>query len=178
MSAIASRYSRALADVVLDRKLDTNATAQGLDAIADTFKGSAELRTLFENPAVPGDQKLRLLDALTARMGTAKEVRNFVAILIEKRRANLLSEIAEQFKVEINDRLGFADAEVTSARELSAEERSAIEQKVSQASGKKIRARYRQDASLLGGVRVKVGSTIYDGSVRGELERMKAALAQ
>jgi F-type H+-transporting ATPase subunit delta len=178
MSAIASRYSRALADVVVERKLDATATAQDLDALADTFKNSAELRTLFENPAVPGEQKLKLLDALTSRMATAKEVRNFVAILIEKRRAGLLSEIAEQFKIEINDRLGFADAEIVSARALDADERAVIEQKVSAETGKKVRARYRQDAFLLGGVRVKVGSTIYDGSVRGELDRMKMALAQ
>jgi F-type H+-transporting ATPase subunit delta len=90
----------------------------------------------------------------------------------------LLPEIAEQFKLEINERLGFADAEVTSARELGADERSALEQQISVTTGKKVRARYRRDESLLGGVRVKVGSTVYDGSVRGELERMRTALAQ
>jgi F-type H+-transporting ATPase subunit delta len=127
---------------------------------------------------VPADQKLRLLDAIVGRLATTKEVRNFLAVLIDKGRMALLPEMAEQFKVEINERLGFADAEVTSARELGADERAALEQQISAVTGKKVHARYRRDESLLGGVRVKVGSTVYDGSVRGELERMRTALAQ
>lgn len=178
MAAISSRYARALADVVVERKLDAATVTQGLDSVADLFKGSAELRTLFENPAVPAHQKLQLLDALAARLGLGKEVRNFIAILLDKNRATFLPEIAEFFKIEINERLGFADAEVTSARELGDDERAALEQKISEVTGKQIRARYRQDRALLGGVRVKVGSTVYDGSVQGELERMRTALAQ
>jgi F-type H+-transporting ATPase subunit delta len=177
MAAIANRYARALTDVVVARKLDVNTVTAGLDSIADMFKGSAELRTLFENPAVPADQKLKLLDSLVSRLGSPREVRNFVAILIDKRRMSLLEDIAEQFKIELNERLGFADAEVTSARELGADERAALEQQISSTTGKKVRARYRRDESLLGGVRVKVGSTVYDGSVRGQLERMKVALS-
>lgn len=178
MSAVASRYARALADVVMERKLDTNQAIQNLDSVAELFKSSAELRTLFENPAVAADQKLKLVDSLASRLGIGKEIRNFIAVLLDKNRSSLLPEIAEQFKTEINERLGFAEAEVTSVRELQSDERAALEQKISAVTGKQIRARYRQDASLLGGVRVKVGSTIYDGSVRGELERMKAALTQ
>jgi len=178
MAAIANRYARALADVVIDRKLDVNAAIQALDSIADLFKSSHELHVLFENPAVPAEQKLRLLDALVSRVGSTKEIRNFLAVLIDKGRMARLSEMAEQFKVEINERLGFADAEVTSARELGADERSALEQQISAVTGKKVHARYRRDESLLGGVRVKVGSTVYDGSVRSELERMRIALAQ
>jgi len=178
MAAISSRYARALADVVVERKLDAATVTQNLDSIAELFKSSAELRTLFENPAVPAEQKLQLLDALAGRLGIGKEVRNFIAVLLDKNRAMFLSEIADTFKIEINERLGFADAEVISARELGNDERTALEQKISAVTGKQIRARYRQDASLLGGVRVKVGSTVYDGSVRGELERMRTALAQ
>lgn len=178
MAAIANRYVRALADVVIDRKLDVAGATQALDSISETFSSSHELRTLFENPAVPADQKLRLLDSLASRLGVTKEVRNFLAVLIDKRRMVFLPEIADQFKLEINERLGFADAEVTSARELAVDERSALEQQIGAVTGKKVRARYRRDASLLGGVRVKVGSTVYDGSVRSELERMRTALAQ
>jgi F-type H+-transporting ATPase subunit delta len=178
MAAIANRYARALADVVIEHKLDVNGATQALDSVAELFKSTHELHVLFENPAVPADQKLRLLDAIVGRLATTKEVRNFLAVLIDKGRMALLPEMAEQFKVEINERLGFADAEVTSARELGADERAALEQQISAVAGKKVHARYRRDESLLGGVRVKVGSTVYDGSVRGELERMRTALAQ
>jgi F-type H+-transporting ATPase subunit delta len=178
MSAIASRYARALADVVTERKLTADSVIAGLDSITDVFKGSAELRTLFENPAVPPDQKLRLIDALSSRLSVPREVRNFLAVLIDKRRIGLLPEISQQFKVEINERLGFADAEVISARELGSDERTQIERQLSNVTGKKVRARYSKDATLLGGVLVKVGSTVYDGSVRGQLERMRTAIAQ
>jgi F-type H+-transporting ATPase subunit delta len=178
MSAIASRYARALADVVTERKLNSETVTTGLDAIAQVFHESHELDALFENPAVPADQKLKLIDALVSRIGLTREVRNFLAVLIDKDRMGLLPEIAQQFKVEINERLGFADAEVISARELGNDERAQIEQQLSKVTGKKVRARYSKDAALLGGVLVKVGSTIYDGSVRGQLERMRTAIAQ
>jgi F-type H+-transporting ATPase subunit delta len=178
MSAIASRYARALADVVTERKLNSDTITSGLDAIAQVFRESHELHVLFENPAVPPDQKLKLIDALSSRLNIPREVRNFLAILIDKRRIALLPEIAQQFKVEINERLGFADAEVVSARELGSDERARIEHQLSTVTGKKVRARYSKDATLIGGVLVKVGSTVYDGSVRGQLERMRTAIAQ
>lgn len=178
MAAIGNRYARAFVDVVFARKLDANAIAESLDTLAQLFAGSAELRTLFDNPAVPAEQKLKLVDSLAQRVNVSREVRNFIAILIDKRRIGLLSEIAQQFKTEMNERLGFAEADVVSARELASDERAQLEQQISAASGKKVRARYRKDATLLGGVLVKVGSTVYDGSVRGRLERMKTALAQ
>jgi F-type H+-transporting ATPase subunit delta len=178
MSAIASRYARALADVVTERKLDAETVTTGLDAIAQVFHDSHELHVLFENPAVPSEQKLKLVDALVSRIGLTREVRNFLAVLIDKGRMALLPDIAQQFKVEINERLGFAEAEVISARELGSDERAHIEQQLSSVTGKKVRARYSKDATLLGGVFVKVGSTVYDGSVRGQLERMRTAIAQ
>ena len=178
MSAIASRYARALADVVSDRKLDASAVTAGLDATAQVFGESQELRTLFDNPAVPAEQKLKLVDALASRLNISHEVRNFLAILIDKRRIGAIDDIAQQFKTEINERLGFAEAEVISARELGSDERAQLEQQISAATGKKVRASYSNDKSLLGGVMVTVGSTVYDGSVRGQLERMKSALAQ
>lgn len=178
MSAIASRYARALADVVSDRKLNAEAVTSGLDATAQVFGESQELRVLFDNPAVPAEQKLKLVDALASRLNIPHEVRNFLAILIDKRRIGAISDIAQQFKTEINERLGFAEAEVVSARELGSDERAQLEQQISAATGKKVRASYSKDVSLLGGVMVTVGSTVYDGSVRGQLQRMKSALSQ
>ena len=72
--------------------------------------------------------------------------------------------------------MGFAEADIVSARELSAAEHSSLESQVELLTRKKVRARYSQDSSLLGGAVVKIGSTIYDGSVKGQLERIKAAL--
>jgi F-type H+-transporting ATPase subunit delta len=176
MGAIAKRYARAFVDVVFDLKLDPPRTTSEVDEFSELVKSSAELRNVFDNPAVPHREKLSLLDALVAQAGASRAVRNFLAILMDKRRFNLLPEIAEQVKAEINDRLGFADAEIITSRELGADERVALEAQVSKATGKTVRARYSLDKGVLGGAVVKIGSTVYDGSVKGQLERIKQSM--
>lgn len=175
--AVASRYARAFAEVVMDRRIDPNTAIQELDAMAELMKSSLELRNVLQNPAVPHPQKLKLLDALIARTGGSKILRNFIAVLIDHHRAGQLDEVAEQFKNELNQRLGIADAQVSSARELAPEEKQQLEKQMAAITGKVVRATYTRDAGLLGGVVVRIGSTIYDGSVRGRLQRMKQQIA-
>src|SRR3954471_24713657 len=178
MAAVASRYARALTDVVCSAHLDPAKTVQDLRDMSATLVTSKDLRFAWESPAVPQPKKLQLLDAIAAKAGMVKQVRNFVAILIDQRRLNLLDEMIESLQSQINERLGFADAEVTSARVLADDEKRALESQVAKATGKTVRASYSQDKALLGGAVVKVGSTIYDGSVRGRLERMKQQIAE
>ena len=117
------------------------------------------------------------LDAIVAREGLSKPVRNFVAVLIDHRRTAFLPDIARQVEVELNERLGFAEAQVTSVRDLTEGEKRTLEGQVEKLTGKRVRARYAQDASLLGGAVVKVGSTIYDGSVKGQLAKIRETLS-
>jgi F-type H+-transporting ATPase subunit delta len=177
MAAVASRYARALTDVVFSAHLDPAKTIQDLKDIASTLQTSKDLRFAWESPAIPQPKKLQLLDAIAAQAGMVKQVRNFIAILIDQRRLNVLPEMITLLQSQINERLGFADAEVTSSRPLADDERKTLESQVAKATGKTIRASYGQDKALLGGAVVKVGSTIYDGSVRGRLERIKAQIA-
>lgn len=178
MSAIASRYARAFADVIFGSKLDAAQAQQQIQGLGELIAGNTELRTVLQNPAVAPPQKIKVLDALAARMGVLRQVRNFAAILTDKRRIALLPEIAALLQTEINERLGFADAEVTTARELSGEERIALEGRFAGVMGKQIRATYQRDPQVLGGVIVKVGSTVYDGSVRGRLQRLRNIIAE
>lgn len=177
MAAVSSRYARALTDVIFSAHLDADKTVKDLKDMDATLSTSKDLRFAWESPAVPQEKKLKLLDAIAAQSGMVKQVRNFIAILIDKRRLNMLPEMIEQVQAQVNERLGFADAEVTSARPLGDDERRALESQVSRATGKTVRASYTQDKTLLGGAVVKVGSTIYDGSVRGRLQRMKQQIA-
>lgn len=177
MAEVHSRYARALVDAVADMKLDGRQVVQQLSALVDLVNGSADLRHVWENPAIPADQKRKLLDAIAAREGTLKPVRNFVAILIDNRRIAALPEIAKQVELEMDRRLGLAEARVTSARELSADERHELETQMERLTGKKVRAHYATDGKLLGGAVVRLGSTIYDGSVRGQLRKMKERLS-
>ena len=177
MASVASVYARAFAEVVFDLQLDAARAAGGLRRIAALFEESADLRRVWENPAVPAEQKRKLLDAIVQREGIDKEVRNLVAVLIDHRRLPFLPRIVEQFEKELDARMGFAEAQISSARELGDTEKRTLEAQIEKVTGKKVRARYGLDASLLGGAVVRVGSTIYDGSVKGQLERMKEALS-
>ena len=177
MASVVSTYARAFADVVLDAHLDASRAIGGLRRIAALLAESTELRRVWENPAVPAEQKRRLLDAIVGREGIEQHVRNLVAVLIDHRRIAFLVRIAEQLEKELDARLGFAEAHITSARELGDAEKRALEVQVQKVTGKKVRARFGLDASLLGGAVIRVGSTIYDGSVKGQLERMKEAIS-
>jgi F-type H+-transporting ATPase subunit delta len=132
----------------------------------------------MENPSIPGDRKCAVLDAITMRLGTTRQVRNFVAVLTDHRRLPLFGEILKQLEQELDERQGFAEAQVSSARQLSDPEKQVLEAEITKMTGKKVRARYAQDASLLGGAVVQVGSTIYDGSVKGQLERIREQLIE
>jgi F-type H+-transporting ATPase subunit delta len=174
--AVAGRYARAFADVVAERKLDPDKAIQELSEVAALVQGSVELRNVFENPSVAHKQKISLLDAIIKKTGGSKLLRNLVAVLIDQRRIGQIGEIAEQFRKELDERMGIAQAQVKSARELSAKERKELERRLADVTGKTIRATYAEEAGLLGGAVVRVGSVIYDGSVRGQLQRIKEKL--
>ena len=156
--------------------LDAARALQELHGIEDLIKESDQLRRVLENPSIPGDRKRAVIDAITGRMGTTRQVRNFIAVLTDHRRLPLFSEILKQLRQELNDRQGFAEAQVSTARQLSDAEKSMLEAEITKLTGKKIRAKYEQDATLLGGAVVQVGSTIYDGSVKGQLEKIREQL--
>lgn len=177
MASVASTYARAFADVVIDAHLDAHRAVGGLRQIGGLLAESVELRRVWENPAVPADQKRNLLDAIVQREGIEKHVRNLVAVLIDHRRIHFLPRITEQLGKELDARLGFAEAQVTSARELGDAEKRTLEAQIAKVTGKKVRAHFGLDASLLGGAVVRIGSTIYDGSVKGQLERIKEAIS-
>ena len=177
MASVASTYARAFADVVLDEHLDAQRAVGGLRRISGLVAESTELRRVWENPAVPAEQKRRLLDAIVHREGIEKPVRNLVAVLIDHRRIRFLERITGQLEKELDARMGLAEAQIISARELADAEKRALEGQIEKVTGKRIRARFALDASLLGGATVRVGSTIYDGSVEGQLERIREAIS-
>jgi F-type H+-transporting ATPase subunit delta len=177
MPSVAGTYARAFADVVLDAHLNEDRCIAELRAIADLLSQSSDLRRVWENPAIPAEQKRRVLDVIVERDGISKQVRNLVAVIIDHRRVHFLERIIEQLERELDARLGFAEAQITSARELADAEKREFVTQVQKLTGKKVRAQYGQDASLLGGAIVRIGSTIYDGSVKGQLEKMKEAIS-
>jgi F-type H+-transporting ATPase subunit delta len=177
MASVTNTYARAFADAVFDGHHDPGKTLQEAQAVAELVAGSKELRAVWEAPSITAEQKRAVLDAIVARQGISRTVRNFMAVLIDHRRIHFLEPIVKQFELELNQRLGFIEAEITSARELDQADRSALEARMEKLTGKKVKARYARDESILGGAVVKIGSTIYDGSVNGQLERIREALS-
>jgi F-type H+-transporting ATPase subunit delta len=177
VASVASTYARAFADVILSARLDANRAIGGLREISRLLAESSDLRRVWENPAVPADQKRRLLDAIVQEEGIERHVRNLIAVLIDHRRIQFLERIRQQLEKELDSRMGFAEAQITSARELGEAEKRALESQIEKATGKKVRAQFGLDASLLGGAVVRVGSTIYDGSVKGQLGKIRDAIS-
>ena len=177
MAALTSRYARAFADVIVDHKLDAAKSLSELRDIEGVLRESEALRTVWDNPAVEHAQKLKVLDAIAAKLKTSKLVRNFVAVIIDHHRIAALPEIVKGLQEELNERLGLAEARVTTTRELSAKEKKALEEQLAKLTGRRVLAHYATDRAILGGAVIQVGSTIYDGSVKGQLERLKETLA-
>ena len=173
MDAFALQYAHALADVVMADKLDTKEIDRQLEEFQATWTDSRQLREVFQNPSIQLETKLKVLDAMVPRIGMLKQVRNFVALLLQNDRIHAVESITSDYRNEINRRLHVSEAEITSVRELNSEEKSKIEAKASALAGLEIRPTYKQDASLLGGVVLRIGDTVYDGSVRGRLEELR-----
>lgn len=177
MASVTSVYARALTDAVIDSRADAMKTLQEAQSIDQLVAENKVLRDVWSTPSIPAEQKRGLLDAIVKQEGFSKIVRNFVAVLIDNRRIHFLAPIIKQFEIELNQRMGFAEADIRTARELTDQERRSLESHLESLTGKKVRARYSRDQSVLGGAVVQIGSTIYDGSVKGQLERLRDQLA-
>ena len=176
MAAFVSRYANAFADVVTAAKLDTAAIDAQLADFLATCDGSPELRTFFENPAIPVIQKVEFLDRLNAKLKMQKELRNLIAVLISNDRIAQVGEVAAAYRRLLQEQLGIRPAEIVTARELDSKERESLVAEIAKLAGSRIDASFTLDKTILGGTVVRIGSTVYDGSVRGRLERLKEAL--
>jgi len=176
MSALTLRYAHAFASVAASSRLDVNAAQQQMRDFSETFASSDELREVLMNPSIAGEQKLKVLDAIAGRIGMFPQVRNFLAVIMDHQRLAELNEIVTEYHAVADEQAGMAEAEITSAHPLNDEDRAELEAQVTKLAGGKVRATYRQDAALLGGAVVRIGSTVYDGSLRGQLQQLKQRL--
>jgi F-type H+-transporting ATPase subunit delta len=177
MSVISLRYAHAFASVAESSHLDTGAAQQQMMDFAGTLADSHELREVLMNPSIANEQKLKVLDAIAGRIGMFPQVRNFIAVIMDHRRLTELDEILAEYALVADADAGLADAEITSARALNDDDRRELEAQVSKLAGGRVRATYREDATLLGGAVVRIGSTVYDGSIRAQLAQLKQRLA-
>ena len=179
LSAVATRYANALADVVTAASAavkPAEAVAE-LHSFAAALAASAELRNALGTPAVPVGRKRAVIAKIAGILKLSAIVRNFLYILVDHRRIAALPDILQSFEQIVDERLGFARADVSSARELSEAQRRAVSAELERLTGKRLRSRYTLDESLLGGLVARIGSTVYDGSLRGQLRALEHRLS-
>ena len=176
MRSASLQYATALADIALEQGA-AEAVRKQLTEFGAAYAESAELRNVLANPAVIPAAKHGVIEKLVVRLGASRIVRNFLFVVVDNQRTHLLPEILQTFEDVLRQRQGVAEAEVASAAELTAPQKTQLQQTLERLTGRKIQANYSLDPALLGGVVVRIGDTIYDGSVRSRLNQMRARLA-
>jgi F-type H+-transporting ATPase subunit delta len=172
---IARRYSAALADAVLAGG-DTATVKAELADWGKLFSESTDLQTVFGNPSIAHESKVKVLDSLIAKAKPTKTTANFLKVLLQNGRLANIGEINERFSSVLEERSGATSAKIISARELPGSERAEFEKNLEKLTGKKVSVNYTVDPDLIGGVVTRIGSTVYDGSVKTKLENLKEQL--
>jgi len=147
-----------------------------LRAFESLLSSSPELNNALMTPAVPANRKKAVVGRLADALQLARITRNFLFVLVDRRRIALLSQIIQSLEQIVDERLGFVRAEVSSARQLTDPQRSALDAQLQRLTGKRIRMQFTVDESLIGGVVARIGSTVYDGSLRGQLASLENRL--
>ncbi|MBS1797949.1 MAG: ATP synthase F1 subunit delta [Acidobacteria bacterium] len=175
VETIARRYASALADVVL-KSGETETVKSELKAWVELIRSNGSLQTAFANPAIAHANKEKVLESLLAKTKPSKTTANFLRVLLRNSRLTELAEISDKFTVVLDERSGVVGAEITSARPLSEKEKSEFQLNLTRLTGKKVNLHFNIDENIIGGVVTRVGSTVYDGSVRTQLENLKQEL--
>lgn len=177
--ALASHYARALADAVFAAASDLRPedAVEQLRAVDELLSGSQHLQRALMSPAVSRSRKLGIARRLAEELGVQSKIRNFLLVLVSHRRTKDLGAIRRSFEEVIDERLGWVPAVVTSAQELTPPQREQLERALGTKLGKFIRAHYKVDRALIGGVRARVASREYDATIRGRLEGLRRRLA-
>jgi F-type H+-transporting ATPase subunit delta len=172
IQTVARRYANALVDVVTKNN-EIAVVQPELEQFGRIMSESPQLGEVFRNPAVPYDQKSRLLESLIARTKPTKTTANFLRILLKNARLGDLTAINERFAAVLEERAGLVSAEVITAQPLAPAQQSALQTRLQQVTGKKVNLNFKIDPELIGGVVTRIGSTVYDGSVKNQLQQLK-----
>lgn len=173
---VARRYATALADVVTARG-EAQEVKEELAAWSEMMQSNEQLLEVFRNPTIPYEQKRKVLDTLIERSRVRPTTSNFLQVLLQNHRLAELSEVNKRFAQILDERSGVVSAEVTTARPVAQSSQDALRTKLTAMTGKSVRLSFTTDEELIGGIVTRIGSTIYDGSVRNQLQQVRERLA-
>jgi len=168
---VARRYAAALADVIVPQG-EGELVQQELLDWEQMLVTSQPLSEVFRNPTVAYEQKYRVLNELIERTKVQRTTANFLRVLLKNQRLTDLPSVNAKLTDVLDERSGFLSAQITSARPLAETTKASLEAKLRQFTGKSVRLTFDCDETLLGGIITRIGSTIYDGSVRAQLGRL------
>lgn len=172
---VAMRYAKALMQI--GEKTGTQeALQQELSKISALVKSNLDLSRLVQNPLVPPTKKSEVFDAILGQAGASNTLRNFFKVVAQAGRLDLLTDMETALHELVDQRAGIVEAKVSSTQPLSDAQTAALSTSLAHRTGKTVRLRWTQDPTLLGGLKVQVGSTVYDASLQGQLKQLKAQL--
>jgi F-type H+-transporting ATPase subunit delta len=172
---VARRYAKAFVEIGV--KQGQLHQLQGeLSRVADLVRETPDLQRVVENPIFAPRQKAEVFDQVLTTVGSSPTLRQFLKVVAEGARMNLLFDIETAVRDLVDQRAGILDAHVASAQPLSEAQNEALIRTLGARTGKTIRVRWKQDTALLGGLKVQVGSTVFDASIQGQLRLLKAQL--
>ena len=175
VETVARRYATALADVVI-KTGETGSVQTELKTWEQMMTSNKDLFEAFSNPAIAHLNKEKVLENLIEKTKPTKTTANFLRILLRNNRLTEISEINERFAVVLEERSGVVTADVTSARPLSETEKADLQASLNKLTGKKVNPNFIIDQNIIGGVVTKIGSTVYDGSIKTKLEELRQEL--
>ncbi|MCA1622416.1 MAG: F0F1 ATP synthase subunit delta [Acidobacteria bacterium] len=172
VETVARRYAAALADVVT-KSGETNSVQAELKSWEELINSNSDLQSAFRNPAISHTDKEKVLESLIEKTKPTRTTANFLRILLRNNRLTEINEINERFAGVLEERSGVISAQITSARGLSEQEKAELRANLQKLTGKTVNLNFETDAQIIGGVVTRVGSTVYDGSVKTQLENLK-----
>jgi F-type H+-transporting ATPase subunit delta len=175
LSAVASRYARALVDVVTEpgSGIDAETATEQLRQVAALIATSSDLKSALLSPAVSPSRKRAVVAKL---INVHPKIRNFIYVVIDHRRVHEIPSIVEAFEFLIDEHLGFVRADVSSATVLTSAQQASLQAQLTRMAGKEAKVKFKTDPALVAGVIARIGSTVYDDSVRGQLEKLRTTL--
>jgi F-type H+-transporting ATPase subunit delta len=177
ITTIANRYGRALADVVL-QKGEPVEVQEELRGFVQMFQSSAEMREVFSNPTISQQQQRAVIDAMIAITKPRPTTVNFLRVIVGHYRFQFLPEIYEAFSRILDERLNIVSAQITTAHPINDEQQTLLADQLRKVTGKEVRLKFTTDPEIIGGVVTHIGSEIYDGSIRNQLEILRTRLSR
>lgn len=175
LQTVARRYASALADVVIERREEREVQKE-IGLWASTIDSNPQLKEVFANPTVAYESKRKVLEELISRTRVRETTASFLRVLLRNQRLAQLPEVATRFGQVLDERAGVVAAEITTARPIPEELKSALHDTLTSATGRTVRLTFATDEAIIGGLVARIGSTVFDGSVENNLERLADGL--